>query len=88
MLLITGAHGLHPPRAVHFLPQGGFQLAAQICGILFAFGWAFGVTLVLAFTVDLCIGLRVSEEDEEEGLDSSIHGETVGDFGGKKQGLN
>jgi len=83
------------PPSNHFRPtrpsncyQGGFQLAAQICGILFAFGWAFGVTLVLAFTIDLCIGLRVSEEEEEEGLDSSIHGETVGDFGGKKQGLN
>lgn len=67
---------------------GGFQLAAQLCGILFAFGWSFGFTLVLAFVVDLCIGLRVSEEEEEEGLDASIHGETVGDFGGKKVGLN
>ena len=43
---------------------------------------------MIAFLVDLCIGLRVSEEEEEEGLDASIHGETVGDFGGKKQGLN
>ena len=44
------------------------------------------MTLVIAFVVDLCIGLRVSDEEEEEGLDASIHGETVGDFGGKKVG--
>ena len=61
-------------------------MAAQLCGILFAFGWSFGMTLVIAFVVDLCIGLRVSDEEEEEGLDASIHGETVGDFGGKKVG--
>ena len=41
-------------------------MAAQLCGILFAFGWSFGMTLVIAFVVDLCIGLRVSDEEEEE----------------------
>jgi ammonium transporter, Amt family len=32
-------------------------------------------TLVILFIVDKLIGLRVSEEDEREGLDLSQHGE-------------
>ena len=31
--------------------------------------------------------LATIASQEEEGLDASIHGETVGDFGGKKQGV-
>jgi Amt family ammonium transporter len=79
-----------PIKGVYYgnLQEGGFQLAAQICGILFAFGWAFGWTLLIAFLIDLCIGLRVSDEEEEEGLDSSIHGEAVGNMGGGHKGLN
>ena len=37
-----------------------------------------GVVSIVAFKlVDLVIGLRVSEEDEREGLDISAHGETA-----------
>ena len=37
-----------------------------------------GVVSVIAFKlVDLTIGLRVSEEEEREGLDISSHGETA-----------
>ena len=37
-----------------------------------------GVVSVIAYKlVDLTIGLRVSEEDEREGLDISSHGETA-----------
>ena len=37
-----------------------------------------GVVAFIAFKlVDLVIGLRVSEEDEREGLDISSHGETA-----------
>ena len=37
-----------------------------------------GVVSFLAFKlVDLTIGLRVSEEDEREGLDITSHGETA-----------
>ena len=58
------------------MQEGGFQLGAQVAGILFAFFWAFTFTLVICKVIDLTIGMRVSEEDEEMGLDSSIHGET------------
>jgi Amt family ammonium transporter len=37
-----------------------------------------GVVSVIAFKlVDMVIGLRVSEEDEREGLDITSHGETA-----------
>jgi Amt family ammonium transporter len=37
-----------------------------------------GVVSVIAFKiVDMTIGLRVSEEQEREGLDISSHGETA-----------
>jgi Amt family ammonium transporter len=47
--------------------------------------WGVGTTLIYGFTVsyiilkviDMTIGLRVSEEEEREGLDISLHGERV-----------
>jgi Amt family ammonium transporter len=35
------------------------------------------VSIVAFKLVDMVIGLRVSEEDEREGLDISAHGETA-----------
>jgi Amt family ammonium transporter len=35
------------------------------------------VTLILLKIVDIFIGLRVSKEIEEEGLDLALHSETV-----------
>ena len=58
------------------LEVGGRQLAIQIVGILFSAGWAFIVTLGILMCIEKTIGLRVSEEAEEVGLDSSIHGES------------
>ena len=58
------------------ISTGGNQLAVQIVGILFSAGWAFFVTLSILLIIDKTIGLRVSEEAEEVGLDSSIHGES------------
>jgi Amt family ammonium transporter len=39
--------------------------------------WSGVVSLVAYKIVDLTIGLRVSEEDEREGLDIASHGETA-----------
>ena len=39
--------------------------------------WSGVVSLVAYFIVDKTIGLRVSEEDEREGLDITSHGETA-----------
>ena len=39
--------------------------------------WSGIVSVVAYFIVDKTIGLRVSEEDEREGLDITSHGETA-----------
>jgi len=53
------------------------QLWIQLKGVLITIAWS-GVVSVIAFKiVDLVIGLRVSEEEEREGLDITYHGETA-----------
>jgi len=39
--------------------------------------WSAVVALAAYKLVDLTIGLRVSEEDEREGLDTTAHGEAA-----------
>jgi Amt family ammonium transporter len=39
--------------------------------------WSGVVSLIAYKLVDMTIGLRVSEEDEREGLDIAAHGETA-----------
>ncbi len=53
------------------------QVWVQLKAVLVTIVWS-GVVSFIAFKlVDLTIGLRVSEEDEREGLDISAHGETA-----------
>ena len=53
------------------------QVWIQAKAVLLTVVWS-GVVSVIAFkVVDLTIGLRVSEEDEREGLDITSHGETA-----------
>ena len=55
----------------------GAQVWIQLKGVLLTIVWS-GVVAAVAFKiVDLVIGLRVSEEEEREGLDISSHGETA-----------
>ena len=53
------------------LSVGGRQLAIQLCGILFSVGWSCIVTFLLATALDRTIGLRVSAEREDYGLDAT-----------------
>jgi len=46
----------------------------QLLGIGTCFAWAFGMGLILFKVVDKLVGLRVSEEEELEGLDITEHG--------------
>jgi len=62
------------------LPSGllegnAHQLLNQCVGVLFAWVLAIVGTLIILKIVDATIGLRVSEEQEIEGLDLSQHGE-------------
>jgi Amt family ammonium transporter len=53
----------------------GHQLVNQFVGVAIAWGLAIVGTLVILKIVDVTIGLRVSEEEEVQGLDLSQHGE-------------
>jgi Amt family ammonium transporter len=53
------------------------QVWIQAKAVLLTIVWS-GVVSVVAFKiVDLTIGLRVTEEEEREGLDISSHGESA-----------
>jgi ammonium transporter, Amt family len=53
----------------------GSQVVTQATGVLITIVWS-GVVAFVAFKlVDMTIGLRVSEEQEREGLDTASHGE-------------
>jgi Amt family ammonium transporter len=61
-------------------PVGGLdghwsQVGNQIVGVLIAWGFALVGTIILLKITDMITGLRVSPEQEIEGLDISQHGE-------------
>jgi ammonium transporter, Amt family len=53
------------------------QVVNQAEGICIVFIYDAVVSLILLKILDAIIGLRVSDEVEREGLDFSLHGETV-----------
>jgi Amt family ammonium transporter len=55
----------------------GTQVWIQFKAVIVTIVWSGVVSLVAYFLVDKVVGLRVSEEDEREGLDISSHGETA-----------
>ncbi len=63
------------------LEGGGFQQVwIQIVSIIATAGYALVVTFVIAKVVDATVGLRVTEDEEREGLDLAAHGETAYDL--------
>ncbi|HES75606.1 MAG TPA: ammonium transporter, partial [bacterium] len=56
-----------------FSPVG--QVISQLWGVGIAVLWSGVVSFILFKLIDMLMGLRVSEEDEREGLDTSSHGE-------------
>jgi len=55
----------------------GEQVWIQLKAVLLTIVWSGVVSFVAYKIVDLVIGLRVTEEEEREGLDISSHGETA-----------
>jgi Amt family ammonium transporter len=49
-------------------------IGVQLTGIGAAFIWAFGAAFILFKLIDMTVGLRVSEEEEIEGVDITEHG--------------
>ena len=55
----------------------GAQVWIQLKAVMLTIVWSGVVSIAAFFIVDKVIGLRVTEEDEREGLDISAHGETA-----------
>ena len=53
------------------------QVWIQLKAVLTTIVWSGVVSFIAYKVVDMTIGLRVSEEDEREGLDITSHGETA-----------
>ena len=55
----------------------GEQIVRQLLAIGVSWAWAFIMTLVILFALKYTLGLRVQEQEEEQGLDISQHGEAA-----------
>ena len=55
----------------------GAQVWAQTFSVLFTIAWCAVVTAIAIVITKLVVGLRVSEEDERQGLDIVSHGESA-----------
>jgi len=53
----------------------GGQVVTQATGVVITILWSGVVSFVLFKLIDMVMGLRVSEEEEREGLDTATHGE-------------
>jgi ammonium transporter, Amt family len=63
------------PTASGLIDGNAHQLLNQAAGVVIAWVLAAVGTLVLLKLVDLTVGLRVTEENEVQGLDLALHGE-------------
>jgi ammonium transporter, Amt family len=61
-----------------FLGGGAGLLGEQVIAVVATMAWSFVVTLVIMFVLNIVLpkGIRVSEDDEETGLDLAQHSET------------
>ncbi|MEM7435468.1 MAG: ammonium transporter [Myxococcota bacterium] len=65
------------------LLEGNSTLFVEnIIGVLAAAAYSFVVTFIILKLIDVTIGLRVSDEQENEGLDTTLHGEEGYHLGG------
>ncbi len=51
-----------------------YQILVQCLGVAVCFVWTFSVAFILLKTLSYCMGLRVTKEDEEVGLNIAEHG--------------
>ena len=67
-LSVHGVVGLYGLLVVPFTAEGT-TFFGQLVGAAVIFGWVFAVSLVVWFVIKLVMGIRVSEEEEFEGVD-------------------
>ncbi len=74
-LLATTA--MNPDGADGLLYGNGSFFLTELVGVLVGIVWAFVVTYVLLWAINKVTPVRVSDEDEQAGLDNALHGETA-----------
>jgi Amt family ammonium transporter len=65
-----------------FYGGGGHLLRIQAEAVGAAVGYSFVATLIIAKVIDLVMGLRITPDQEREGMDLVLHGETAYEMGG------
>jgi Amt family ammonium transporter len=76
--LLTGVFAVQEYGGNAGLLEGNaMQVVNQAIGVGVVFIYDCIVTLIILKVVDIFIGLRVSKDVEQEGLDLALHGETV-----------
>ncbi|BCK77431.1 ammonium transporter [Acetobacter aceti NRIC 0242] len=79
--LLTGIFAYGPLSATDANPEGTsgslHQLLVQAEAVGVTIVWCGIMTFILLKVVDLVVGLRVSTEAEQEGLDVALHGERI-----------
>jgi len=65
---VHGTVGIWGVLAV-LLANGDATFTGQLVGIAVIFGWTFGTTLIVGLILKAIMGLRVTEEEEAEGVD-------------------
>ncbi|MFT6841983.1 MAG: Amt family ammonium transporter [Psychroserpens sp.] len=69
--------GLFASEGGLFFGGGANLLITQLIGVAAVFVWAFSLGFLLFKLIKITIGVRVSKEEEEKGLDITEHGEEV-----------
>jgi Amt family ammonium transporter len=67
---------INPSGANGLFYGNSSQLWTQLLAVVVTWIFAFVMTMIILKVVDVIIGLRVTDEDEEKGLDISQHNET------------
>jgi Amt family ammonium transporter len=76
--LLTGVFAVKNIGGTAGLLEGnGYQVMVQVIGVVSTLVYGFVVSFVILKVLDLTIGLRVTEEHERQGMDVSLHGESV-----------
>ncbi|MGH6981350.1 MAG: ammonia channel protein, partial [Stellaceae bacterium] len=76
--LLTGVFAISQYGGTAGLIEGNaIQVWYQLEGVVIVIVYDVIVSLILLKLVDMVIGLRVTEDDEQEGLDLALHGEAV-----------
>jgi Amt family ammonium transporter len=69
--------GLFASEGGLFFGGGSDLLITQLIGVAAVFVWAFSLGFLLFKLIKITIGVRVSKEEEEKGLDITEHGEEI-----------